>query len=57
MGQMDRMGDEVFVFGVGMTHFEKPGSWDWNGAGIALQHDLGLGGACVVTMYRKADLA
>jgi acetyl-CoA acetyltransferase len=24
------------------------------GARIALQHNLGLGGACVVTMYRKA---
>ena len=23
------------------------------GATIALQHNLGLGGACVVTMYRK----
>jgi acetyl-CoA acetyltransferase len=28
-----------------------------DGAKIALQHNLGLGGACVVTMYRKADLA
>ncbi|MFN9944056.1 MAG: lipid-transfer protein, partial [bacterium] len=24
------------------------------GARIALQHNLGLGGACVVTMYRHA---
>ena len=23
------------------------------GAKVALQHNLGLGGACVVTMYRK----
>jgi len=28
-----------------------------DGAKLALQHNLGLGGACVVTMYRKADLA
>ncbi|MCH2170282.1 lipid-transfer protein [Myxococcota bacterium] len=28
-----------------------------DGAKIALQHNLGLGGACVVTLYRKADLA
>jgi acetyl-CoA acetyltransferase len=27
------------------------------GAKIALQHNLGLGGAAVVAMYRKADLA
>jgi acetyl-CoA acetyltransferase len=27
------------------------------GAKIALQHNIGLGGAVVVTMYRKADLA
>src|SRR5262245_17659461 len=27
------------------------------GAEIALQHNLGLGGAAVVTLYRKADLA
>jgi len=27
-----------------------------DGAKLALQHNLGLGGACVVTMYRKADL-
>jgi sterol carrier protein 2 len=27
------------------------------GAKVALQHNLGLGGAAVVTMYRKADLA
>jgi acetyl-CoA acetyltransferase len=27
------------------------------GAKLALQHNLGLGGACVITMYRKADLA
>jgi hypothetical protein len=24
-----------------------------NGARIALQHNLGLGGACVVTVYQK----
>jgi hypothetical protein len=23
------------------------------GAKVALQHNIGLGGACVVTMYRK----
>jgi acetyl-CoA acetyltransferase len=28
-----------------------------DGAKLALQHNLGLGGACVVTLYRKADLA
>jgi acetyl-CoA acetyltransferase len=28
-----------------------------DGAKLALQHNLGLGGACVVAMYRKADLA
>ena len=28
-----------------------------DGAKIALQHNLGLGGAAVVTMYKKADLA
>ncbi|MCC7075831.1 MAG: lipid-transfer protein [Acidimicrobiia bacterium] len=27
------------------------------GAELALQHNIGLGGACVVTMYRKADLS
>jgi hypothetical protein len=26
------------------------------GAKLALQHNLGLGGAAVVAMYRKADL-
>ena len=26
-----------------------------DGARVALQHNLGLGGACVVTMYRKVD--
>ena len=25
------------------------------GARIALQHNLGLGGACVVTLYQRAD--
>ena len=29
----------------------EPGVVD--GAKIALQHNLGLGGACVVTMYRR----
>jgi hypothetical protein len=33
---------EAFLIGVGMTRFEN-----------ALQHNLGLGGAAVVTMYRK----
>ena len=28
-----------------------------DGAKIALQHNLGLGGAAVVTMYKKADIA
>ncbi|MCZ7534600.1 MAG: lipid-transfer protein [Acidimicrobiia bacterium] len=28
-----------------------------DGAKLALQHNLGLGGACVVTMYRKADFS
>ncbi|HEY7437772.1 MAG TPA: lipid-transfer protein [Acidimicrobiia bacterium] len=28
-----------------------------DGAKLALQHNLGLGGACVVAMYRKAELA
>ncbi len=28
-----------------------------DGAKVALQHNLGLGGACVVTMYRKADFS
>jgi len=27
------------------------------GAKVALQHNLGLGGAAVVTMYRRASLA
>jgi hypothetical protein len=27
------------------------------GAKVALQHNLGLGGAAVVTMYRKASFA
>ncbi|QSB14707.1 lipid-transfer protein [Natronosporangium hydrolyticum] len=26
-----------------------------SGANVALQHNIGLGGACVVTMYRKVD--
>ncbi|MCE7883168.1 MAG: lipid-transfer protein, partial [Actinobacteria bacterium ATB1] len=26
-------------------------------AKIALQHNIGLGGACVVTMYKKADFS
>ena len=25
-----------------------------DGAGLALQHNLGLGGACVVTLYERA---
>jgi acetyl-CoA acetyltransferase len=28
-----------------------------SGATIALQHNIGLGGACVVTMYKKADFS
>jgi acetyl-CoA acetyltransferase len=28
-----------------------------SGAKVALQHNLGLGGAAVVTMYRRANLA
>jgi sterol carrier protein 2 len=28
-----------------------------SGAKIALQHNLGLGGAAVVTMYRRENLA
>jgi acetyl-CoA acetyltransferase len=28
-----------------------------DGAKLALQHNLGLGGAAVVTMYRKADIS
>ena len=35
------MGRKVFVVGVGMTKF--------------VQHNLGLGGAAVVTLYRKAS--
>jgi hypothetical protein len=27
------------------------------GAKVGLQHNLGLGGAAVVTIYRKADLS
>jgi hypothetical protein len=27
-----------------------------DGAALALQHNLGLGGACVVAMYKKAEL-
>ncbi len=27
-----------------------------DGAKLALQHNLGLGGACVVAMYKKAEL-
>ena len=63
----------VFVVGVGMTKFEKPGGREWDcpdmgreaglaaladaGGLISKGHPLGatsLGGAAVVTMYRKA---
>jgi len=45
------MRGRVFVIGVGTTKFEKPG------ARLALQHGLGLDGAGVVAMYRKADFS
>lgn len=43
---MSDNGNRTFVIGVGMTKFE--------GAKVALQHNIGLGGACVVTVYRPA---
>ena len=36
---------------------EQAGKRQVEGARLALQHNLGLGGAAVVTMYRKADIA
>jgi acetyl-CoA acetyltransferase len=32
----------------------QSGTRQVEGARVALQHNLGLGGACVVTMYRRA---
>lgn len=31
----------------------EAGARQVEGANVALQHNLGLGGACVVTMYKK----
>ena len=42
------MPDRVFVVGVGMTDFLKPSERP-----DCLQHNLGLGGAAVVTLYRQ----
>jgi hypothetical protein len=51
------MSSRTFVVGVGMTRFEKMTRTSMTGsagegARVALQHNLGLGGACVVTLYR-----
>lgn len=62
------MSSRTYVVGVGMTKFDKPGTKegdypDWareagerrvDGDGVALQHNIGLGGAAVVTVYRPA---
>ena len=62
------MSSRTYVVGVGMMKFDKPGTKegdypDWareagerqvDGAGVALQHNIGLGGAAVVTVYRPA---
>ncbi len=55
------MSNRTFVVGVGMTRFEKPGSKegdypDWaKEAGEKAQHNIGLGGAAVVTVYKPAS--
>lgn len=51
------MSRKVYVTGAGMIPFAKPGASgarQAEGARVALQHNLGLGGACVVTMYKAA---
>lgn len=51
------MTNDVFVAGVGMVPFVKPGAsapypvMAEQAAREALAHKLGLGGACVVTWY------
>ena len=47
------MSVRVIVAGVGMIPFAKPGATRVEGARQALQHNLGLGGACMVTMYER----
>ena len=42
------MAHNVIVAGVVMIPFSKPG------VRVGLQHSLGLGGACVVTLYRAS---
>ena len=52
------MSQMVVVAGVGMVPFAKPGASDpyhvmgAQAARLGLQHNPGLGGACVVTMYK-----
>ena len=63
------MGRKVNIIGVGMTRFAKLGAsaeyFDMaaqasrvamKDARVALQHNLGLGGACVVMMYQKSSI-
>jgi hypothetical protein len=46
---------KVVVTSVGMVPFTKPGEGgrQVEGARLALQHNLGLGGACVVTLPER----
>lgn len=46
---------QAIVAGIGMIPFMKAGAsdtYDVMGAQLALQQNLGLGGACVVTLYQ-----
>ena len=51
------MSQDGYVAGVGMIPFARPDASDpyhvMVAARIALQHNLGLGGACVVNMYER----
>ena len=56
------MGQRVHVVGVGMVPFATPsklrgqaGPRQVDDVTVALQHNIGLGGAAVVTMYEKVD--
>jgi hypothetical protein len=56
------MTNKTYVIGVGMTAFSKPGTKDGDypdrqvdDVDIALQHNIGLGGAAVVSIYRRAS--
>lgn len=52
------MSRRVFVIGVGLTtglaQCAEAAGHRVDGTRVALQHSLGLGGAAVVTLYRRA---